>query len=489
MSPLDRWARPASADAVARPKSRRRTLLVALIAPLLSLPLLAAVPTASDAATLSLFGSSRPAKAKAYTRATEVGLRFQSSTDGIVSGMRFYKAKAGKSGTHRAALWSGNGQGLEFTNFKAKKAKGWQTVKFDTPIRVKANTIYVVSYYSPKRLYASTTKGLKIPRTKGTLTALGSVYRSGKGFPVKSSTSNYWIDVEFEQATVVKAATAPTTPRPTATPTATVPASGWPSAGNTGVPSGTSLSAYTGPCTITADNTVIDAKTVNCTLNIQASNVRIVNSRINGGIDLRDPKNTDYSFTITDSEVHVGDNLNTGIMRGNFRATRVEVTGGRRSIYCVYNCVVEDSWVHLQGGDPGGDAHFSGVRMEQNGTFRHNTLVCEAARGSGTGCSAALTGYGDFAPVQNNLIENNRFVGSLGGGSTMCAYGGSSGADGSKPYGHLARDIRFINNVFTRGSSGECGNLGAVAGYDASRPGNLWQGNTWDDGTAIRYTD
>ena len=71
-------------------------------------------------------------------------------------------------------------------------------------------------------------------------------------------------------------------------------------------------------------------------------------------------------------------------------------------------------------------------------------------------------------------------------GEDVCAYGGSSGADGGKPYGHLARDIRFINNVFTRGTSGRCGNLGAVAGYDATRPGNLWQGNTWDDGTTMR---
>ena len=31
-----------------------------------------------------------------------------------------------------------------------------------------------------------------------------------------------------------------------------------------GVPAGTVLSAYTGPCTITTANTVIDKKTINC---------------------------------------------------------------------------------------------------------------------------------------------------------------------------------------------------------------------------------
>ena len=71
----------------------------------------------------------------------------------------------------------------------------------------------------------------------------------------------------------------------------------------------------------------------------------------------------------------------------------------------------------------------------------------------------------------------------------MCAYGGSAGDDGSKPYGHLAANIRFIDNVFVRGPSGMCGNLGAVASFDPTRPGNVWEGNTWDDGTTINYTD
>ncbi|MCC2594611.1 hypothetical protein LKO27_14495 [Tessaracoccus sp. OS52] len=286
-------------------------------------------------------------------------------------------------------------------------------------------------------------------------------------------------------ATTVSADTSYSPPT-AATPT---PAStgAWPNASNTGVPAGVTLSPYTGPLTITAPGTVIKNKVVTGTLRIQAANVQIVNTRINGSVDLRDPRNTTHSFTITDSEVHIGDNLNTGLMRGNFKANRVEVTGGRRSMYCQYNCVIENSWVHSQGGDPGGDAHFSGIRMEQNGVFRHNTITCEAQRGSGTGCSAGLTGYGDFAPVQNNLVENNYFYGGGGGRSTVCAYGGSSGDDGSKPYGHQARDIRFVGNVFEKGDNGHCGNLGTIKSFDPSRPGNVWSGNTWDNGSTISY--
>jgi hypothetical protein len=246
------------------------------------------------------------------------------------------------------------------------------------------------------------------------------------------------------------------------------------------------LTTYTGPLTITVPNTVIRNVIVNGTLRIEAPGVQIVNSRINGGVDLRSPKTSTASFTIRDSEVHIGDNLNTGLMRGNFTADRVEITGGRRSVYCEYNCTIENSWVHEQGGDPGGDAHFSGIRMGERTTVRNNTITCEALRGPGTGCSAGLTGYGDFGPVQDNLIEGNIFY---GGNSTVCAYGGSSGADGSKPYGHLTNNVRFVDNVFVRGATGKCGNLRAVMSFDPTRPGNVWTGNTWDDGSTIRYND
>lgn len=225
---------------------------------------------------------------------------------------------------------------------------------------------------------------------------------------------------------------------------------------------------------------MIDAQTVNCTLQIRASGVRITRSVINGGVDVRSAS-SGYSFTITDSEVRIGDNLNTGLMRANFHANRVEITGGRRSVYCENNCVIENSWVHGQGGDPAGQAHFSGIRMSQNTTIRHNTITCDGLRlPPASGCSAGLTGYGDFAPVQNNLIENNIFY---GGTSTVCAYGGSSQ---SKPYSSGARDIRFINNVFVRGASGRCGNLGAIFSFDSNAPGNSWVGNTWDNGTPLQ---
>ena len=125
-----------------------------------------------------------------------------------------------------------------------------------------------------------------------------------------------------------------------------------------------------------------------------------------------------------------------------------------------------------------------GIRMTQKTTLRHNTITCDGPRTPpGSGCSAGLTGYGGFAPVQDNLIEGNLFI---GGTSSFCAFGGSS--DG-KQFSDGARDIRFIDNMFERGPTGKCGNLGAISGFDASAPGNVWKGNTWDDGTPLAPRD
>lgn len=266
----------------------------------------------------------------------------------------------------------------------------------------------------------------------------------------------------------------------------------WPGPDNTGVPAGTTLTNYTGSCTITANGTTIDSRTVNCSpLTVRAANVTITNSQLNGGVNIESAYCGSVSMTITDSSVDLPDDVSgnsgsTGILRCNFTANRVDVTGGRRSMYCVNNCVIENSWVHEQGVDPTEEAHFSGIRMEQNGTIRHNSITCEATRsGPGSGCSAGLTGYPDFAPITNNLIERNLFYRGAAGGSTMCAYGG---ATGGKPYSSdptNATYIRFIGNRFVRGGNGHCGNLGTILHYDGGRTGNQWTDNLFDTGAAV----
>jgi hypothetical protein len=259
----------------------------------------------------------------------------------------------------------------------------------------------------------------------------------------------------------------------------------WPGPKNTGVPEGTELTPYAGPCTIAVDDTVIDAKVVDCDLRIEAANVRITRSKINGSV-ATDESSTGYSFSISDSEVDVGDRAGTGIGAVSFSATRVHVRGGNRSIHCWNDCVVTDSYTHGQFTDPSGTYHESAMRMGQSATFRHNTVICDAPDvPPDGGCSADLTGYGDFGPVQNNTIERNLFGATTGG---YCTYGGSSKG---KPYSDETNHIVFIGNVWQRGDRPSdhgdrvCGYYGSNTAFDPSLPGNVWQDNQFDDGTPV----
>jgi len=225
---------------------------------------------------------------------------------------------------------------------------------------------------------------------------------------------------------------------------------------------------------------------VNCFLRILAKGVVIKNSAINGGV-YADYNDNVGSFTITDSRVFAGNGPGTGIGDAYFTATRVEVTGGTRSINCYANCTVRDSYVHGQFHDTSGVHHESGIRVNTNSTLIGNTIACDAPDfPPDAGCSAAITGYPDFDPVQNNVIEGNLIRAGSGG---YCAYGGSTAG---KPYSGQTRDIRFTNNVWERGTDMGAGGRGYVCGYwgpitsfDINAPGNAWTNNRWDDGTAV----
>jgi len=262
----------------------------------------------------------------------------------------------------------------------------------------------------------------------------------------------------------------------------TAPA-GWPGADNTGVPSGVTLTAYTGPCSITVPNTVIDAKEVNCDLSIATTGVQITRSRIHG--EINGGEGAGSSFRVEDSEVINGKrSACMCIGPDNFTVLRTEIRGGNRGVYCRLNCTVQDSWIH--GTDLLPLQHASAVRVEQHSTVRHNTLACDwtAITDSEIGCSADMTGYPDFAPIHHNTITGNLFVANPAG-LGYCAYGG---ATAGKPYSSdptNATYIVFTDNVFQRGSKGLCGTYGPITSFNSGRTGNAWSGNTWDTGEPV----
>lgn len=415
--------------------------------------------------------------------AVTLGVSFSARRDGWVTGIQFYR-DAANAGPHRASLWSADGTRLSTVEFPSTKATGWLTAPLATPVRIRPFQRYVASYTAPHGGYVAD-ENILSPESTVThrdLTAFAGVFTYGSGMPSQVFRhSNYYVDVAFlpgsQPPTPTSTSTLSSTPAPTPAPTR-VP-SDFPDASDTGVPAGTVLTRYTGPCTITRAGTVIDGRRVACSLRIEAGGVTIRNSVVNGTVANAEDSQG-MNFTIVDSLVNVGNEPGTGIGAADFTAVRVHVTGGNRSINCWRHCTVRDSFVHGQFDDQSGVAHESGIRMGSGSTIVGNTILCDARDvPPDAGCSADLTGYGDFGPVQDNLIQGNLFRATTGG---TCSYGGSSSG---KPYAADARDIRFLDNVFERGPGGKCGSYAPIMDFDPSAPGNQWSGNRWDDGRPV----
>lgn len=271
-----------------------------------------------------------------------------------------------------------------------------------------------------------------------------------------------------------------------ATPTSTSKAapqparSGFPGASNTGVPPGTNLQPYRGPCTITAANTVIEAKTVTCSLLIRAKNVVIKKSTVAGTIRAEGGGN---SLRVEDSEVDGGRGQEHTVGFQNVTVLRSDIQGGQTSVNCYSNCLIQDSWLHGQYLPEGADWHLDAFLSNGGSDIRliHNTLACDRPSNSnGGGCTANAAIFGDFGPNSNYTFDSNLFVASQD--VSYCLYGG---LDAKKPYGTQVQDIVVVNNMFQRGSNGKCGFYGPVTSFDEARGGNVWRDNVWDDGKPV----
>lgn len=252
-------------------------------------------------------------------------------------------------------------------------------------------------------------------------------------------------------------------------------------AASTGVPDRQRLRPYRGPCTITRDGTAIVGRHVTCDLRIAAADVTVRNSLVHGTIASTGARSFFRVIRSTVDASPGGSRMVTVVGEERFRVVRSEILGGNRSINCWDRCTVKRSWVHGQDVDPTGVTHESGIRMGTRGRFVANKIACDAPDvPPDAGCSAPLTGYGDFGPVRDNLVLGNLFVATTGG---TCAYGGSSGG---KPYSASAQRIRFVDNRFQRGRTGRCGYWEPVMDFDRSAPGNQFIGNRWVGGGRVQ---
>nr|WP_300046680.1 DUF4082 domain-containing protein [uncultured Nocardioides sp.] len=496
MSSPVRPTAPAAASGHALFRGRRRLVPVFVLAAVLSALALVEQPT------LSAHGSSaKPAKASEVgllTRKTpdaevrsgperEIGMRFKAKVAGTAVGLRYFKPRKSKASTPESAtLWSKSGTILARTKLSPVKGTGWKKVGFDAGVKLAAGKGYVVSVHTgTKGIHAATPGGWGKAKSNDQLRAPGGsngVTRPGSKarFPSQEArgNANYWVDVRFVPA---GGGGATPTPTPTATPT-TPPPGGWPGPDNTGVPAGTTLTAYTGPCTITSPRTLsaVDA-TARCgELVINTTGVIIEKSLVPRVQSIYGDGNS--SVSISDSDVRAGA-TSTGALWGyNITAHRVDVTGGQHSFHCNNNCEVTDSWLHDQY-NPDSQSFHNNAFISNGGShmvLRHNTLHCTAILGPNDGgCSGDVSFFGDFDPIDDVVIDNN-FLRANNSSISYCLYGGDSD---SKPY--TATNVRVTNNVFERGANRKCGVYGPVTSFDRNAAGNAWSGNVWDSGEAV----
>ncbi|WP_433306487.1 hypothetical protein ACQP2F_20925 [Actinoplanes sp. CA-030573] len=262
---------------------------------------------------------------------------------------------------------------------------------------------------------------------------------------------------------------------------------GFPGPGNTGVPPGTQLATYSGPCTVTKNGTEITGKLVNCDpLQIRAQNVVISKSKVKGTVYATE--HTPYSFTLEDSEVDAGMWQGPAVLNTNMTIRRSNIHGGATAVICSSNCDIRDSWLHGQLMPEGVDWHLGGFLANDTGangrsdvTLVHNTIACDAKTNSvGGGCSGNVNLFPDFGPVSGVTVRNNFFAASVD--ISYCVYGGTAKG---KAYDSGVKEIVFEGNVFARGKNRKCGGYGPVTSFNTALPGNVWKNNVWEDGTTV----
>lgn len=164
----------------------------------------AAAPQIAGARTLSLYDESTvPGLLEDVdTVPVTLGVRFASSVDGTVTGVRFYKGP-NNTGTHVGALWAvGGSTPLAQATFTAESTQGWQTVTFATPVHISKDTEYVASYRTTVGRYSATIgafSGTGVQRAPlRTATTSGS-YSYADAYPGSTSSTSYLVDVVFTQ--------------------------------------------------------------------------------------------------------------------------------------------------------------------------------------------------------------------------------------------------------------------------------------------------
>lgn len=153
----------------------------------------------------TIFGQTTPTTVDANDASpVTLGVRFKSSADGFITGLRFYKA-ATNTGTHVGTLYDGSGTALTSVTFADESGQGWQSATFAKAVPIGAGVIYTAAYTAPNGHYSADTQFFAYHGSLGSpLTALGGyanpngVYTTTSSAPTASyRQTNYYVDAVY----------------------------------------------------------------------------------------------------------------------------------------------------------------------------------------------------------------------------------------------------------------------------------------------------
>ena len=278
---------------------------------------------------------------------------------------------------------------------------------------------------------------------------------------------------------------------------------GFPDSTNTGVPTGTTLTAVPGQATsgpgwswnnandeldITADGTVVKDLDVTGTIIIKANNVTVEDTKVVHAGDgwaiglysgVQNAAIQDSTITGTTdtgpnrTEVGLkdiyGNATGTEIVRDDFSdaSTSVQISNG----------TVKDSYIHNFGYTTGD--HLNGI-SDGGGDpkpllIQHNTILNQIGQ---TDAIALFQDFGDESnkTITDNLLADGSYTVYGGGPNSACpSLNGTPGCEG--PSDHIV----ITNNHFSRIFQANGGTFGPIAAFNSSGVGNVWSGNIWDD--------
>ena len=218
---------------------------------------------------------------------------------------------------------------------------------------------------------------------------------------------------------------------------------------------------------------MISGKSVNCEIVVNSGNLTFEDSSLAGQIY----NNGSGSVLIKNSTLNGQDAVTETVLSDNLTIENSNLYGNQHEVYCGGNCTIENSWLH-DNHNFGSDDHQNGFLSTSGSQYnlQHNSVGCVG------GCTGDITFLGD----ESNAVVNQNLL-LAAPTAAYCLYPSTSG---QTPV--TVNQMTITNNVFQRGANGKCAVYGPTYGWDTpnnnpgtSGYGNVWSGNTWDNGKAL----